>query len=289
MAIGSRQQDWYLKARNCFHLDSEFQTLFGGRVTEDWMLRKEKRCHPVNNTLDKTISNKTLNSKWYPEVSSPQQVKRGKWQDVCNGKLSFRIQFPEPTPSLIPSTWNLVLQPLSNISDVWRGSWCHTESANENAQSSLLGSCAVSPSYPPLLSAHLLGELCIWLPSSGQWGWQEVQLRLALSIGLQHPARNQVDQTKPNKTKHPKWVLKESNIHLPVGWTFSAGKGSFTLGAPGNSVSGIFLWVNSRMWLWGTRAWEKCKPWNWECFSVLAVGQQEDRAASGQEAGCSHL
>lgn len=198
MAIGSRQQDWYLKARNCFHLDSEFQTLFGGRVTEDWMLRKEKRCHPVNNTLDKTISNKTLNSKWYPEVSSPQQVKRGKWQDVCNGKLSFSIQFPEPTPSLIPSTWNLVLQPLSNISDVWRGSWCHTESANENAQSSLLGSCAVSPSYPPLLSAHLLGVASGFHPvASGagrkfSWGW------LCL---LGFSVLPEIRLTKPNQTK----------------------------------------------------------------------------------------
>ena len=137
------------------------------------------------------------------------------------------------------------------------GAPCCTESANENAQSSLLGSCVVSPSCPPLLSAHLLREFCIWLPSSGRWGWQEVQLKLALSIGLQHPARNQVDwEKKKNQTKHPKWVLKESNIHFPVGWTFSAGKGSLlwslTLGAPGNNVNDVFLWVNSRMWLWGT-------------------------------------
>lgn len=123
---------------------------------------------------------------------------------------------------------------------------CHPESANENARSSLLGSCVVSPPSPPLFSAHLLGELCIWLPSSGWWGWQEVQLRLALSIGLQCPARNQVDQKKKKKKhKPPKIVLKESNIHFPVGWTFSAGKGSLlwslTLGAPGNSVNDVFL------------------------------------------------
>ena len=97
------------------------------------------------------------------------------------------------------------------------------------------------------------------------------------------------EKKKKNLTKHPKWVLKESNIHFPVGWTFSAGKGSLTLGAPGNNVNDVFLWVNSRMWLWGTRVWEKWKPWNWEPFSDLAVGKQEDRAASGQEAGCSHL
>lgn len=77
-------------------MKSGFENLYlvGESKRTGWILRKAQKCCAIIHHA-KSISKETLNSKLNPEANAPQRVIKGKWQDICNGKHTLTIQFPE--------------------------------------------------------------------------------------------------------------------------------------------------------------------------------------------------